>query len=372
MQRNGNQPVVWLLLGPKNGDNAQLRSLAHLLAWPSVEKQLYFNRLATVPNIVLGASLHSVRRGQDALRPPWPDLILTAGRRSVPAARWVQKISGGRTKLVHLGRPWGPLGWFDLVVTTPQYCLPLRDNVIHNTLPISRLPPQQLQDASTIWSARFSVLPKPRIALLVGGSSRPYVLDAQTGAALGRTANAFARRHGGSLLITAGSRCAPASFAALKKAINCPAYIHNLQEPGQENPYHAYLALADMFIVSCDSISMIAEACLMQKPVYVYAVPEHPGLRMRIAQRLRAFSQEKQTVSARLTDSLYSFLVEYGLMTSTRNQQIFLDILEEKGLITMFNQDNTLEQRNPSAVSCSHQEIKGTIARIQILFNQKQ
>ena len=39
-----------------------------------------------------------------------------------------------------------------------------------------------------------------------------------------------------------------------------------------ENPYHAYLGLADQIIVTQDSVSMISEACFTGKLVYVWEI----------------------------------------------------------------------------------------------------
>ncbi len=363
-------PQVWILLGPKQGDNAQLRALAELLAWPCAEKQLVFNRLAALPNILLGRSLISSKNGAVLLRPPWPDLVVSIGRRGVPAARWVQKQSGGSAKLLHLGRPWGPLHWFDLIVTTPQYGLPRRENVLHNTLPVSnrdgRQQRQDFQDADA-WLARFSALPRPWIALLSGGTSRPYVFAAKTGTNLGRAASAYAQAQGGSLLLTASRRCPPASFAALTAAIEdcgCPAYIHNPHSPGGDNPYAAYLALADRFIVTGDSVSMAADACLSGKPVSVYELPVRYDLRMRAARWFRARAMEKQKGYGSLADKLYTFLVEYGFLTSIRDERIFMEILRKKGLAAPFGE----EEANPGRRCCNRQELENTAARIRALF----
>ncbi|MDO5675574.1 MAG: ELM1/GtrOC1 family putative glycosyltransferase [bacterium] len=382
MPARGATPQVWILLGPKQGDNAQLRALAQLLTWPCTEKQLVFNRLAALPNIFLGAGLHSSKNGASLLRPPWPDLVITIGRRGVPAARWVQKQSGGRSKLVHLGRPWGPLHWFDLIVTTPQYGLPKRENVLHNSLPISsqsKLSNQCSQRSSqtqhdcrdtAVWLDRFSTLPRPWIALLSGGTSRPYVFDKETGTALGRAASAFAQAQGGSLLLTAGRRCPAVSFTALSaaiKACGCPSYIHNPHNPhesGQDNPYAAYLALADRFIVTSDSVSMAADACLSGKPVSVYELPLHYDLRMRAARWFRAQAMEKQGNFGSLIRKLYAFLVEYGLLTSTRDERIFMEMLRKNGKIATLGEEGT----SPERLCSNQQELENTLARIRALF----
>ena len=78
---------------------------------------------------------------------PWPDIVLDCGKRSVPVARWIKKQSGGRTRLVHLGRPWGAFDWFDLIVTTPQYRVPPRANVQVNAVPMNRPSQSALDEA---------------------------------------------------------------------------------------------------------------------------------------------------------------------------------------------------------------------------------
>lgn len=362
-----NQPRVWILLGPKNGDNAQLRALARLLTWPCEEKQLVFNRLAALPNIFLAQSLISTKNGKTILQPPWPDLVVTIGRRAVPAARWVQKRSGMHSKLVHLGRPWGPLRWFDLVVTTPQYGLPERSNVLHNILPISWQDPQLLEETAAVWSARFRSLPRPWIALLCGGTSRPYILDNQCATALGQAASAFAGKQHGSLLVTASTRCPPASFAALTTAITssgCPAHIHNPHAANQDNPYLAYLALADIFIVTCDSASMLAEASQRQKPVFVYPLPVYYDVRMRWARWLRSCALGDHNGAARLWSRLYNLLTGYGLLNSTRDEQLFVAALQKKELVAPFGQ----EWGETPATVPHQEERQRTLSRIQALF----
>src|SRR5690606_33925339 len=132
-------------------------------------------------------------RRSDPLAPPWPDLLITAGMRNEPVARWVRRQSGGRTRLVHLGRPWADPRDFDLVITTPQYRLPQRPNVLHNDLPLHRVRPGRLAEAVARWGPALAHLPAPRIAVIVGGSSGPYTLGARAARRLLADAAALAR-----------------------------------------------------------------------------------------------------------------------------------------------------------------------------------
>src|SRR5262245_38399921 len=116
---------VWVLLGRKTGDNEQCLAVAEALGVPFETKRLAFNALYRAWNLLLGRSRASLdRTASDRLEPPWPALVIAAGRRCVPVARWIQRKSGRRTRLVQIGRPRAPLDWFDLVIATPQYGLP--------------------------------------------------------------------------------------------------------------------------------------------------------------------------------------------------------------------------------------------------------
>ena len=137
------KPTVWALTGDRVGDNRQVEALAASLEWGFEEKRLAYNRLYGVPNWVLGPSLGTLRRGgKSALSPPWPNLVIGAGRRSVAPALWIKRQSGGSAKIVRIGRPRAALRHFDLVLTTPQYGLPARHNVV--CLPLPRSSPELL------------------------------------------------------------------------------------------------------------------------------------------------------------------------------------------------------------------------------------
>src|SRR5690348_1885825 len=76
---------VWVLLGERGGDNAQVLRLAEALGWPFEAKRIRYNWLNRCPNVLLGASRLSVNtRRSDSLAPPWPDLVIGASRRAAP------------------------------------------------------------------------------------------------------------------------------------------------------------------------------------------------------------------------------------------------------------------------------------------------
>ena len=270
-------PRIWVLAGPRAGDRSQLLALADSLSWPYEVKDLAYNRLHNLPNWLMGTSLVSLDRARSsALTPPWPDLIIDGGKRSVPIARWIKAQSGAQTRWVHVGRPWAPMAGFDLLVAAPQYRLPPRPNVMSLAAPLHRITAERLADAAAAWKERLQHLPRPWHALLVGGHSSPYVLDAAAARRLGEAASAAARQSGGSLLVTTSARTRPEAAAVLFEALSGSCYRHRWQAGATDNPYPAYLALADSFIVTGDSASMLAEACATGKPVAMFEVPRRP------------------------------------------------------------------------------------------------
>ena len=266
-------PLVWGLLGRNAGDNAQVRSLVEALGYRFVLKPLAFNRLSLAPNLVLGASRLSLAgRGQgEKLAPPWPNLVVCAGRRSVPAARWIRARSGGRARLVQLGRPQAPLRCFDLIVTTPQYGLPRRGNIVHNLLPFQ--PPAEVSDrAVAVWRRTLSPRPRPWIALLVGGAAWPFAFGPAEAGTLAARASRAAARRGGTLLVSTSPRTGPAATEALAADLEGSFILNDWRDP-KADFYRSALRLADRFVVTGDSVSMMAEAIGTSRPVEIYDLP---------------------------------------------------------------------------------------------------
>ncbi len=291
---------VWVLQGAHAGDNAQARALAHLLGADYTLKQLFFTPFRHVPNVFLRANLASVDRAKSAaLEPPFPDLVIAVGRRTVPAAVWIKKQSDGRTKLVHMGRPRAPSAWFDLLITTPQYGLPNASNIVELPLPLTSEKPVSEAEIA-LWKERFSDLPRPWTGVLVGGSRFPMVIGEKGATRLAEKASAMT----GSALISTSPRTAPAEIEALANGLKGSHYLHRWSRGG-ENPHQAILALADRFIVTSDSISMLAEAWRGGKPVERFQLDRSP---------FAVTWQAKAGVGA--------FLARNGIMTPPRDPDL--------------------------------------------------
>lgn len=356
-------PSVWILLSKGAGGNAQMVALAEALGWPYETKRIVYNWLNRLPNLFLGASLASVDRGRsERLEPPWPDVVIAGSRRSAPVARWIKKQSGGKTRLVHLMHTQAPLHHFDLIITTPQYRLPEAPNVVHNTGPLNPLPTERLAAAAERWRDRLAALPRPWTAVLVGGSSSAYLLDAATAARLGREASAIAGGNGGSLLITTSPRTSAEATEALLAAIDCPSHVYRWQRNDPENPYHAFLALADQFIVTADTASQLIEACQTGKPVQVFDWPRRSP-RSWFKRLLHAWSESRgdsESAPKGSTDRLFDRVVYLGLIKPPRDFAAMRRKLAQRGLLRAIGEPPA-ERRQP------FDDMERAVSRIQAL-----
>lgn len=272
-------PRVWLLMGNRAGDNSQVLGLGEALGWPLEEKHFVYTGYEKAVNLPFGAHLLGVVKAESSpLEPPWPDLVISAGRKNEPIARYIRKrarVETGKTvKLVHVGRPWARPATWDLVITTPQYRLPNDPNILHNDTPLHRVTRARLDEAAKAWRERVAHLPRPLIAVLCGGNSGPYPFDRASGERLAKQADALARELGGSLLVTTSKRTLDETTEALFAGIESPGVLYRWKPDDPDNPFFAFLGLADRVIVTADSVSMMAEACETGRPVYLYDTGE--------------------------------------------------------------------------------------------------
>ncbi|WP_020180832.1 ELM1/GtrOC1 family putative glycosyltransferase [Methylopila sp. M107] len=316
--------MVWVLRGNRQGDNAMIEAAAEASGLARRSIQLRFNPLGGLQNLFPGGSLFSLTgASRAALAPPWPSVVLTSGKRAVPAALWIKRASGGRTRLVHVGRPQAPLRWFDLVVTTPQYRLPTRSNVM-----ICRLPTTSGRHASAVASDLAS-MPRPRLVGLVGGSAAPQTLDA--GAARAFAAEALARTAaaGGSLLVATSPRTSRAAGEALRHALTSAESAVSLCIYGEgPNRYRDFAAAADGFLVTDDSVSMVVEAAATGRPVALFRLPARPGPFLRAFGALDA-AASRSTLGTTALEALTAL----GLIRSNRDIASYMHGLESDGLL---------------------------------------
>jgi mitochondrial fission protein ELM1 len=270
---HGTAARVWVLQGARTGDNAQALELAQRLSLGFETRPLTYNLLHNLPNILLGESLASVGGGRASLRAPWPDLVIATGKRAAPVARWIKRQSGGRTKLVHLGRPRAPLDQFDLVITTPQYGLPPTENTVVAPLPFASPRPA---DPAVVekWRGEWQYLPRPWLAVLVGAGRYPLRLGPSEARAMKRVLERDIEKSGGSVIVAGSPRTDTRVLDELSH-FQSP-FLSMAWKKDDGGAFQALLSLADRFAVTSDSVSMTSEALSSGKPALAFLLPQSP------------------------------------------------------------------------------------------------
>jgi len=278
--------------------------------------------------------------------------VIATGWRPAHVARWIKKQSQGRTRLVQMGRKGTHVAdLYDLAVSCVYFCLPPHPRRIEILAPLTQVSSERLAQAVKRWKGLFENAPHPRIALLVGGTSSLYCLDEVTAQRMGKEVCAFAQAAGGSVFASTSRRTGANATEALKRGLGESSYLHQWQPGQQDNPYLAYLALADVIVVTGESESMLAEAAATGKPVYIYPLPKRQlNLWTRLKEWIVARAQI-QRLNARGTvrpqqglEYLCARLIERGIILPQQDLNVLHQMLIRRGSARFFGEPLETEE----------------------------
>ena len=250
---------------------SQALGVAEAAGFPFVEKPLTVRRpwIWAAPSLWV-APLHGVTQSGRRLTPPWPDAVIGCGRNAVRPALAIKRASGGRTIAAHVQDPRFGADRFDLMIV-PRARSPARPaRAGHRGRRASRDAGASRRRASRAFR-RSQALPRPIVGVLIGGANGAYRLDKEMLAEIADRIAAAVKRRGGSVVATPSRRTGPDGVRLLRERLaGIPGQVW---DGSGENPYFAYLAVADALIVTADSVSMVSEAAATGKPVHIIDLP---------------------------------------------------------------------------------------------------
>ena len=268
---------IWALLDNRMGSVGQIKGVLNELnpdVYEIEEKPIKYTKLAALPNLLRGASLLGVTNDSIAqINSDFPDIVLSASRRSAPIALWIKKKSP-KTKIVQLLHPdvsKSNLLKFDRIF------LPEHDRYKHSqgncfyTIGSPHKVSQKvLDEAREKWEKVFALLPKPLTAVIIGGSIKGKPFSLKNAEALALGIKSLKERIGGSLLVTDSRRTGDEAEKVIMSYLKeIPAHTF-LWGSKDENPLLGYYACADNIVVTGDSVSMACESCGTGRPVFVF------------------------------------------------------------------------------------------------------
>ena len=264
------QPRVWCLTTGEAGLRQQVRGLARELSPTFEERVVRVSRLmALAPAHMFALTLTGVSPLEGPIAPPWPDVLISAGRRAGLAAMAIRRRSAAPMVTIHIQPPSVPAA-FDLVVAMPHDRLAGR-NVIQVDTALHGLSARVLAEAASRPDPRFAKMPRPWTAVLLGGDTTHKPFAAADALRLADGLDGLRNRTGGSLLVTPSRRTPAAVIAALGARFNQDVTTY-FWDGGGSNPYLPMLACAEAVVVTGDSISMISEALATTADVWVFDV----------------------------------------------------------------------------------------------------
>ena len=281
----GAPAIVWILTDGKAGDEQPLIGLAEAMgASPVLRRVSPRSAFAwLMPRGPIDPKDAPSKAGSP-LAPPYPDICLATGRRAVPYLRMLKALSPA-TFCILFKDPRIRRHGADLLIVQ-QHDAPRGDDVLVVTTAPNRLSPQRLAAAQAAMQSALTPLPRPRIAVLVGGNSRHH---RYTDSDIGRFTDGLRARldTGSSLMITTSRRTPPPLAKALAGLATRPNVT--LWDGSGENPLLGYLAFADEIVVTADSTNMVGEAAALGVPVQVF---QPSGGHAKIDRFLAALSRE--------------------------------------------------------------------------------
>lgn len=254
----------------KTGMETQCLGLAEALdLTPEIKRIVVGKPWRWLPPQAVSRPLDRLTAKGDRLAPPWPDLLIASGRKSVAPAMAIRTAAGGRCFTVQIQNPAVDLKNFDMVVT-PSHDDLAGANVVSTLGALGRVTPARLTAEAARFAARYDHLPQPRIGVLVGGNNSAYSLSPPLMTDFAKALAALATREGAGLMVTASRRTGEKNEAILRDSL--AGVAADIWDGEGENPYFGILGLADHIVVTADSVNMVSEAATSGKPVYVLAL----------------------------------------------------------------------------------------------------
>jgi mitochondrial fission protein ELM1 len=278
-------PEVWVITDDKAGHKNQVIGVAEALGYPYLIKNLVYNKKANLPNFLKSDSLATIERGKsDKIAAPWPDIIISAGRKTVPIVKYIKKqaLKAGKKKCILVQLMWpGSYSKIYDIIAVPEHdnisaSIRNKPNVLTTIGAPHRINKEMLLNEAKIWHSTLEGFPSPKLAVFIGGATKNKNFDLGNAGELTEYLMKILNHNNGSVFVST-SRRTPEMVSeyissSLRKRYGKSIYFHDYNK-SKANPYYAFLGHADVIIVTGDSISMCSEVCSAGKPVYIYSPP---------------------------------------------------------------------------------------------------
>jgi len=230
------------------------------------------------------------------------DVIISCGRKSVIPSIVLKKNSNKKIVNIHIQNPKVSLENFDIIVAPDHDSLD-GPNVLISKGAIHYLTLDEIEKAKDYLVSKIEKQ-KEVVTLILGGPTKYYNYDNESMIKIFSKINKQIVEKNMQLIAIPSNRTPEKTIQFAKEYFNKNRLILDKVD---KQAYLSSLALAKYIIVTCDSSSMISEAALTGKPVYVAMIPA-----MRSDKRFQKFRNllESMNIIRKLEDSLDTWSYE--------------------------------------------------------------
>ena len=190
-------------------------------------------------------------------------IIISCGRKSVIPSIALKRRFGKEIFNIHIQDPQVSLKNFDLIVC-PEHDNLNGDNVLKTKGSIHYLTKKEIAENSKY--LRINREKKKTVAFIIGGPNKHYNFSEEEVHFVFNKVKALFTPDKYKIIVIPSYRTPE---LVIKKAFNTFSFNHHVVKEINKKAYLSSLAIADYIIVTCDSTSMISEAALTGKPVYI-------------------------------------------------------------------------------------------------------
>ncbi|MDF3047627.1 MAG: hypothetical protein K0R73_745 [Candidatus Midichloriaceae bacterium] len=270
---------VWVLTDNKIGSSKQGLALAELIGYSYERKAISYTTWAKFPNFIpfLDRLILDKKSRKLLSKKESPDIVIGSGRRLARVSSYL-KGKYPKAKFIHILKPDLPLKTFDAIILPYHDKIRLtpldnKKKIIRVNGAIVNLNNDEIAEAEKEWAHTFAHLPKPKIALLIGGSARGCKMEAKHALELAQQTIDLAKKLNASILVSDSRRTDESLSSLIFEEIRNSGIQHFIysSKSAEKNPYKGFLVCADYIVVTGDSISMCIESVYMKKPVIIYS-----------------------------------------------------------------------------------------------------
>ena len=268
MNQKITQATCWIISDGRAGIEIQACGLAEWLNLQPIVKRitLKWPWYILPPQWVI-SPLTKLSSDKDILLPPWPDIIISSGKRAVAVSWALKKLLKEKICVICLQAPRIAPRHFDLVIA-PYHDKLKGSNVLHSLGSIHSITSNHLKKyADKFPSLTKNFLP-PYIGVLIGGKSKHHDFTLKDAHSLCQNIVSTYEKMGGSFFFIP-SRRTPEKIYDYFVAFSQKHHFY-IWDKKTDNPYKAILGLSDYLIVTADSVNMITESMASGKPTYIF------------------------------------------------------------------------------------------------------